>query len=76
MSFSTTQYDPPPSEAMRDAVITAAWEAWTKNGLGLDDDDVKQTIKSVADAVNNAWEPGMSDSAWLAATLARLDGAT
>lgn len=61
-------------EATRDAVITAAWETWTQNGLGLDTDEREQTTKSVADAVTNVWQPDMDDAAWLAATLARLNG--
>lgn len=55
-----------------DAVVVAAWERWTKNGLGLDTDDVEQTTKSVRDAATNVWQDGMGDMEWIAATLARL----
>jgi len=53
-------------------VAAAAWETWTKNGLGLDADDREQTAKAVNDATNNAWLYDMDESAWLAATLSRL----
>jgi hypothetical protein len=53
----------------RDAVITAAWEIWTKNGLRLDEDMRRETVQ---DAVNNVYVEDMSDSEWLDATLKRL----
>ena len=53
----------------RDAVITAAWEIWTKNGLRLDEDMRREAVQ---DAVNNAYVENMSDSEWLDATLKRL----
>jgi hypothetical protein len=59
-------------ETRRDAIVVAAWETWTKNGLGLDDDMKVQTEKSVQDAVNNAYIEGISDKDWLAATLRDL----
>lgn len=59
-------------EAQRDRVVMAAWERWTKNGLGLDTEGVEQTTKSVRDAAANTWQDGMRDDEWLAATLARL----
>ena len=55
-----------------DCVVTHAWEAWTQNGLGLDQGDREQTIKSVQDAVNNVWIDGMTEVEWMAATLQRL----
>jgi hypothetical protein len=54
------------------AVTTAAWEAWTKNGLGMDDDMREQTAKHASDTANNAWQDGMTVDAWLAATLSAL----
>lgn len=65
----TSMYD---YETRRDMITTHAWETWTKNGLGLDEDDRAQTTKSVQDAVNNAYIDDISDSDWLAATLKRL----
>jgi hypothetical protein len=59
-------------EARRDMIVTHAWETWTKNGLGLDDDDREQTTKSVQDAVNNTYTDDMTDTEWLAATLKSL----
>jgi hypothetical protein len=59
-------------ETRRDAIVVAAWETWTKNGLDLDDDMKVQTEKSVQDAVNNAYIEGISDKDWLAATLRDL----
>jgi hypothetical protein len=57
-----------------DAVVTAVWEIWTKNGLGLDDDDRAETGKSVRDAVTNAYTDGVSLADWQARALATLDG--
>lgn len=57
-----------------DALTVAVWEAWTKNGLGLDDDAREQTIKSVQDALTNAWQDGMTEAQWQAAAIARLNG--
>lgn len=57
-----------------DTVTTHAWESWTKNGLGLDHDNREQTLKSVRDAVNNAWTDGMTDGEWFDATLKSLEG--
>lgn len=54
-------------------VATHAWDAWTKNGLNLDDAGRVQTWKSVQDAANNAWQPRMTDIAWLSAALQRLE---
>ncbi len=59
-------------EQRRDMITTHAWETWTNNGLGLDDDDRMQTEKSVQDAVANTYVEDMSDEEWLAATLKRL----
>jgi hypothetical protein len=59
-------------ETRRDMIVTHAWETWTKNGLGLDDEDRWQTTKSVQDAVNNAYTDDITDSAWLEATLKLL----
>ncbi len=56
------------------AVTTAAWEAWTKNGLRMDDDMREQTAKLASDTANNVWQDGMTVDAWLAATLRALAG--
>lgn len=55
-----------------DMITTHAWETWTKNGLGLDDEDRAQTTHTVQDAVNNTYHDEISDIDWLAATLKRL----
>jgi hypothetical protein len=57
-----------------DTIVTHAWEIWTKNGLGLDDEDRRETEKTVQDAVNNEYQDDISDVDWLAATLLRLRG--
>lgn len=59
-------------ETRYDAVVLAAFETWTRNGLGNSFDENEQAIKSCRDAATNAWLDGMSDCDWLAATLARL----
>ena len=56
-----------------DAIVVHAWEAWTKNGLGLDQDDIEQTVKTVQDAANNAWLDGMTDCQWLTETMRQLE---
>jgi hypothetical protein len=55
-----------------DMVVTNAWEIWTNNGLGLDDEDCVETEKTVRDAATNVYVEGMDDGEWLDATLARL----
>ncbi len=59
-------------EQRRDMIATHAWETWTKNGLGLDDDMREQTAKTVQGAVNNVWVDDISDEDWFASTLKRL----
>lgn len=59
-------------ETRRDMIVSYAWAKWTKNGLGLDDDERVQTTKSVQDAVANTYVEGMTDLDWLAATLKQL----
>lgn len=59
-------------EQRLDMIVTHAWERWTKNGLGLDDEDRVQTTKSVYDAAANAYNDHLSDEQWLADTLALL----
>lgn len=59
-------------EQRHDMITTHAWEQWTKNGLGLDDDMRVQTTKTVQDAVTNTYTDDINDSDWLAAALARL----
>lgn len=63
-------------EQRHDMIVTHAWERWTKNGLGLDDDMREQTTKSVHDAATNVYTDDMTDVEWLDATLARLGSAT
>lgn len=58
--------------ATHESVALAAWEKWTQNGLDLDEDTRMQTEKHAADMANNAWQDGMDEAAWLAATLAAL----
>jgi hypothetical protein len=55
-----------------DTITTSAWEAWTKNGFGLDQDDIEQTIKTAQDAATNAWAEGMTDKQWLEEALSIL----
>lgn len=55
-----------------DSVACHVWETWTKNGLGLDQEEREQTIKSVQDAVNNEWVENISQENWYHAALARL----
>jgi hypothetical protein len=59
-------------ETRRDMIVTHAWETWTKNGRGLDDDGRWQTTKTVQDAVNNAYIDDISDADWLIAVLKQL----
>ena len=59
-------------ETRLDTIVTHAWGTWTKNGLGLDSDDRKETLRSVQDAANNTYIEGISDLDWLNATLKRL----
>lgn len=61
-------------EDQRDTITTHAWEAWTNNGLLLDDEDREQTTKSVQDAVTNTYVDGIDEIEWLNATLKRLRG--
>ncbi len=58
----------------RDAIVEAAYNAWTDNGLGLDLDASTQAVKTVQDAVNNSHVDGISNRDWLAASLKRLRG--
>lgn len=59
-------------QASYDALTVAVWEAWTKNGLGMDDDAREQATKSVQDALTNAWQDGMTEAEWRAAAEKRL----
>ena len=56
-------------ETRRDTVVTHAWEHWTRNGLRLDTEARRDTEKTVQDAARRAYADGMSDTAWLTATL-------
>lgn len=55
-----------------DMITTHAWETWTNNGNRLSPEEMYQTTRSVQDAVGNEYQDGMSDEAWLDATLKRL----
>lgn len=57
-----------------ECVCLHAWERWTQNGLGLDTDDCNLTMKSVQNAATNAYQDGMTQGAWLDATLRTLEG--
>lgn len=59
-------------EQRYEMIVTRAWEVWTKNGAGLDDDDRSQTTNSAQDAATNAYVDDISDADWLAATLRAL----
>ena len=59
-------------ETSYDAIVLAAWERWTKNGLNLDDDDREQTLQSVRDAATSTWTDDKTEAMWLKATLAVL----
>jgi hypothetical protein len=63
-----------PWEQRFDTVVTQAWEAWTNNGAGLDEDAREQTTKSVRDAATNVYVESLDDIEWLNATLTRLEG--
>lgn len=53
-------------------VAIHAWETFTGNGRGMDEDDREQAMKSCRDAATNAYVDGIDDGAWLTATLALL----
>jgi hypothetical protein len=55
-------------------IATHAWEIWTNNGLGLDDEARFQTGKSAQDAAANSYQDDMTDQQWLDATIAQLRG--
>ena len=61
-------------ETKHSMVSTHAWETWTKNGLGLDDDARIETAKTVQDAVTNVYVEGLNVVSWLSRTLERLGG--
>jgi hypothetical protein len=54
-------------EIQRDAVVCVAVEIVSTNRL-IEEDQ----IKSIRDAVNNAWCDGMNEREWLDAALAQL----
>lgn len=59
-------------ESRRDTVIMHAWNATIyRSGI---EDDWKETLKIVQDAVNNAYCDGMSDDEWYVVTMRALDG--
>jgi hypothetical protein len=55
-----------------DAVVLAAFEIWTKNGLGMGIEEREEAIKSVRDAATNTYIESMDDVTWLHATVSRL----
>jgi hypothetical protein len=55
-----------------DMITMHAWETWTKNGNGMDDDMRRETERTVQDAVNNTYCDGIADTEWLATTLRKL----
>jgi len=55
-----------------DAVVVAAFETMTKNGLGRDFDECEEAIKQIKDAATNVFTEDMDDATWLIATLARV----
>ena len=59
-------------EDRRDTIVTHAWETWTKNGLGLDDEMQMETVRTVRYVVNHTYVVGITDSDWLAAAIKRL----
>jgi hypothetical protein len=56
----------------RDIIVVFAWQVWTKNGLDLDADQRRETVKVVQDAAQNTYFDGISTPEWLTATLAQL----
>ena len=61
-------------EQRLDNVVSHAWEAWTSNGLHMDEDEREQAVKSCRDAATNTYVEGLNDGDWLAATVRRLNG--
>jgi hypothetical protein len=55
-------------------IICYAWEQWTQNGLGLDTEDLDETVKTVRDAVNNTYNDDIDDVEWLHRSVGRLRG--
>jgi hypothetical protein len=55
-----------------DAIVLAAWKAWTNNGQNMNKETREETIRTVREAAINAWINRIDDDAWLAATLQRL----
>jgi hypothetical protein len=60
-------------DARLGAVVTAAWDTWTKNGLNLDEIECELTGDTVREAAISSYFTGISNSEWLAATLVRLE---
>jgi hypothetical protein len=56
----------------RDIIVVLAWQVWTKNGLGLDADQRRETVKIVQDAAHNTYFDDISTPEWLTATLEQL----
>jgi hypothetical protein len=56
----------------RDIIVAFAWQVWTKNGLDLDADQRRETVKVVQDAAHNTYFDGIRTPEWLTATLAQL----
>jgi hypothetical protein len=63
-----------PFEDQLNTITVHAWEQWTNNGGGLDDEDREQTTKSARDAAANTYTDGIDEIEWLNATVKRLRG--
>lgn len=59
-------------ETRHETIAMRAWEIWTKNGLGMNEDDRYQTERHAQDASNDAYLDDMTDQQWLDATLKSL----
>jgi hypothetical protein len=59
------------------SVALAAWVGSLDEGIGVSDAQLNrhsQTKRTVQDAVKDSYHEGITDDAWLAATLRRLEG--
>jgi hypothetical protein len=62
-----------PTHAQRIDMITMhAWEAWTQNGLYLDEEEKYQIERVVRDVVKSIYYDGIDDLKWLDMTVRRL----
>lgn len=63
-------------EAAVETIAMHAWERWTRNGFNLDSDALAQTCNRARDVADNLYCAGIDDEAWLAETIAALEGKT